>query len=241
MSFDEFWTESALSTLTQRAFAERLAEYRDAPSRLDPFVVPSPPIALHRPKNVLTKLFAKRRSEREFGKGPLRARDLGAVLAALAETGLGKRSYPSAGGLNAVRAYPIVLDADHTLSGRVTRYDPRSHALQDIAACPDWTELAALVGAPPGSAPPQLVVVLVLTDVDLFAKYGPRAGRFGLVEAGAAAQSLALAIADRGLAGHLLGGAADRELLALLGLAPNQARVAVTLACGHTSPVLGGR
>ncbi|SDI89747.1 SagB-type dehydrogenase domain-containing protein [Actinokineospora alba] len=241
MSFDEFWTESGLSTLTQRAFAERLGEYRDAPSPLDPFVLPSPPIALHRPKNALTKLFAKRRSERGFGTGPLRARDLGAVLAALAETAPGRRSYPSAGGLTAVRAYPILLDADHALSGRITRYDPRTHALQDIAPCPEWTGLAALVGAAPDSPAPQLVVVLVLADIELFAKYGPRAGRFGLVEAGAAAQSLALAVADRGLGGYLLGGAADRELLAALGLAPEQARLAVTFACGRTSPDVGVR
>jgi hypothetical protein len=233
MSFDEFWTETGLTTLTQRAFAERLCEYRTSPSTLDPFVLPGKPIPLHRPQDRLDRIFDSRRSDREFDQRPLSARDLGAVLSALAETRPGRRSYPSAGGMTAVRAYPIVVDADHDLTGRVTRYDASAHALQDIRECPEWTDLAALVGAPPRSSRPQLLVAMTIVDGELFAKYGPRAGRFGLIEAGGAAQSMAIRVAERGLVGHLLGGAADRELLGLLGLTPDQARVAAVFACGN--------
>ncbi|HVK20857.1 MAG TPA: nitroreductase family protein [Actinokineospora sp.] len=231
MTFDDFWTETSLTTLTQRAFADRLADHRTAPTALDPFVLPSPPVALRRPKDRLSRLFGARRSEREFGAGPRSTRDLGNVLGALAETESGRRAYPSAGGLNVVRAYPILVDVDHELTGRVTRYDPAGHTLQDLTECPQWSELSRLIGTV-GDAP-QLVVVLVLDDAAQFAKYGPRAGRFGLVEAGAAAQSLALRVADRGLAGYLLGGGADRELLGLLGLTSDRVRVATTYVCGR--------
>ncbi|CRK58477.1 nitroreductase [Alloactinosynnema sp. L-07] len=231
MTFDEFWTETSLTTLTQRAFADRLADHRAAPRTLDPFVLPAPPVALHRPRDRLARLFGLRRSEREFGRGPLSNRDLGSVLSALAEPEPGRRSYPSAGGLNAVRAYPILVDADHELTGRVTRYDPAGHSLQDLTECPQWSELSRLIGTV-GDVP-QLVIVLVLDDQEQFTKYGPRAGRFGLVEAGAAAQSLALRVAERGLAGYLLGGGADRELLGLLGLTSDRVRVATTYVCGR--------
>ncbi|MGQ0841120.1 nitroreductase family protein [Actinokineospora sp.] len=232
-SFERFWTASTLTSLTQRAFADRLGEHRAPPRTADPFVLPGAPHALHRPDDRLQRLFARRRSDRDFAAGPLSARDLGAVLGALAGTRSGGRAYPSAGGLNAVRGYPLLLDVDHALSGRITRYDADRHALQDIAECPKWTDLAPLVGATPDSAAPHLLVVLALADAEQFAKYGERAGRFGLIEAGAAAQTLALRVAERGLAGFLLGGAADRELLGLLGLTTDRVRVAAVLAGGR--------
>ncbi|WP_436501018.1 nitroreductase family protein [Actinokineospora sp. HUAS TT18] len=231
MTFDEFWTETSLSTLTQRAFADRMADHRTAPTTLDPFVLPTQPVPLPRPTDRLARLFGTRRSEREFTDGPLSRRDLGGVLSALAAPEPGRRAYPSAGGLNAVRAYPILINADHELSGRVTRYDAAAHALQDLTECPQWSDLSRLVGTV-GDAP-QLAVVLVLDDTAQFAKYGPRAGRFGLIEAGAAAQSLALRVAEQGLAGYLLGGGADRELLGLLGLTSDRVRVAGTYVCGR--------
>ncbi len=233
VDFDRFWTATGLTALTQRAFAERLADHRTGPEPLDPFVLPGAPHPLPRPSDRVQRLFERRRSEREFGPGPLPARDLGAVLAALAATRGGRRAYPSAGGLNAVRGYALLLSVSHPLTGRATRYDPVAHALQDAGPCPEWTDLAPVVGAAPGAPAPQLVLVLTLADTGLFDKYGQRAGRFGLVEAGAAAQTVALRVAERGLAAVLLGGAADAELVGVLGLTPDRVRVGAVLACGR--------
>ena len=66
---------------------------------------------------------------------------------------------------------------------------------------------------------------LVLKDNESFEKYGERAGRFGLIEVGAAAQSICLRLAQQNLGGYLLGGVADNEMLHSLGL-PRELRVA---------------
>ena len=142
-------------------------------------------------------------------------KQLGTVLGALADN-----SFPSAGGLNPLHCY-VFHD------GRALRYDIRRHALQDIGAAPE--NLAEILGTP--DVPP-LAIVLVLKDSEVFEKYGQRAGRFGLIEAGAAAQSVCLRLAQQKLGGYLLGGVADNEMLRALGL-PRELRVATAIACGH--------
>ncbi|SDO06434.1 nitroreductase family protein [Lentzea jiangxiensis] len=213
--FDDFWAASRYSVLHRRRLGERLRDFRPRPPLVDPLELPSAPVALPRPGGRLQKLFQARRSTREFADRPLGDRQLGAVLGALSDN-----SYPSAGGLDPLRCY-----AFH--DGRAVRYDLRRQALQDIGAAPP--DLAEILGTP--SAPP-LAIVLVLADGESFEKYGERAGRFGLVEAGAAAQNICLRLAELGLGGHLLGGVADHEVLHALGL-PRELRVATAIACGH--------
>jgi hypothetical protein len=99
--------------------------------------------------------------------------------------------------------------------------------LQDIGPAP--SNLAEILGTP--DVPP-LAIVLVLKDNESFEKYGERAGRFGLIEVGAAAQSICLRLAQQNLGGYLLGGVADNEMLHSLGL-PRELRVATAIACGH--------
>jgi nitroreductase len=174
-------------------------------------------VPLPRPKDRLQKLFQARRSTREFASTPLTDKQLGFVLGAL-----GDNSCPSAGGLNPLRCYAFA-------NGRAVRYDIVRHALQDIG--PEPTDLASILGTP--EVPP-LTIVLVLKDDESFEKYGERAGRFGLIEAGAAAQSICLRLAQQNLGGYLLGGVADNEMLHALGL-PRELRVATAIACGHVS------
>ncbi|AHI00526.1 nitroreductase family protein [Kutzneria albida] len=234
-AYEEFWAASRLTRLTQRRLVEQLAEYRPRPALVDRLSVGGAPLRLPQSRDWLRRLHLRRRSEQGFGARPMSARDLGAVLGVLAAGPDGRRGYPSAGGLYPVRCYPLLLNVAHPLAGRVTRYEPVAHAVQDVAPCPSWTELAALLGAVPGEQAPGAVLAFVLDDADLLAKYGVRGGRFGLVEVGAAAQSVGLRLASRGLAGCLLGGAADAELLALLGLSGRQLRVGGVLVCGRAS------
>jgi hypothetical protein len=78
-----------------------------------------------------------------------------------------------------------------------------------------------------------VALVFVLADQPMLAKYGQRGGRFGLVEAGAAMQNVALRLSRHRLAGYLLGGAADAEMVALVGLSDQPIRLAGVLLCGH--------
>lgn len=213
--FDDFWAASRFSPLHQRKLGQQLRDFRPQPPLIDPLELPAEPQPLPRPNDRLQKLFQARRSTREFARKPLTDKQLGAVLGAL-----GDNSHPSAGGLNPLRCYAFVND-------RAVRYDIRRHALQDIGPAPE--NLAEILGTP--EVPP-LAIVLVLQDDEAFAKYGERAGRFGLIEVGAAAQNICLRLAEQKLGGYLLGGVADNEMLHSLGL-PRELRVATAIACGH--------
>ncbi|GGU37275.1 nitroreductase family protein [Lentzea flava] len=213
--FDDFWTASRFSPLHQLRLGERLRDFRPQPPLIDPLELPTAPRPLPKPHDRLQKLFQARRSTREFTSKPLTDKQLGTVLGAL-----GDNSFPSAGGLNPLRCYAFV-------NGRAVRYDIRRHALQDIGEAP--ANLASILGTP--DVPP-LTIVLVLADAESFEKYGERAGRFGLIEVGAAAQSICLRLAEQKLGGYLLGGVADNEMLHSLGL-PRDLRVATAIACGN--------
>ena len=228
--FDEFWTASRTTTLTQRRLAERLRDYVPVEDKLDTFELPGRYHGLRRSADRLDTVFRRRRSTREFGTVPLRAKALGRVLGALAATETG-RGYPSAGGLYPLRCFPLLLNVEHELNGRVCRYEPVKHALQDAGPCPSWPELAPLLGAEAGASP-HFVLVFVLADEPLLAKYGPRGGRFGLIETGAAIQSVSLRLAADKMGGYLLGGGADQEVLGLLGLVRPDVRLAAVLAGG---------
>lgn len=241
--FEQFWAASRLTTLTQRRLTDRLADYRPPADALDPFTLPTAYHPLARPRDVLHRLYANRRSAREFGSRPLTARMLGRVLDALAAADDGRRGYPSAGGLNPLRCYPVLGNVRHPLNGRVTRYDPDSHALQEVRPAPSWPELAPMVGAVPDEPGPAVALVFVLADLPMLAKYGARGGRFGLIEAGGAMQNVALRLSRHRLAGYLLGGAVDAEVLGLAGLSGQPVRLAGVLLCGRTSrrDISGGK
>lgn len=226
--FHDFWTAGDHSPLHQRRLAERLRDFRPATAAPDPFELPTPPLPLARPNDRLQRLFRARRSTREFGAEPLSRAQLGAVLSALADED--GRSYPSAGGLHPLRCYAFLRNVSHELNGRTVRYDATRHAVQDAGPSPAWPELGEVLAA---GTEPALVLALVLADGPLLAKYGQRGGRFGLLEAGAATQSICLRMAEQRLAGHLLGGAADANLLALLGLRDHPVRLAAVIACGR--------
>lgn len=230
--FEDFWTASRLTPLTQRRLAAHLAEYRQPDDALDPLVLPGPRHRLGRPSDRLRGVFRRRASVREFSARPLRASDLGALLSPLA-VDRGRRGYPSAGGLYPVRTYPVLLNVAHALNGRACRYDPGLHALQDVGPAPGWEDLGPLLAAAPGADRPHVVLVFVLTDAGVLDKYGQRGGRFALIEAGCAAQSVAIRLAQRRLGGYLLGAGADAALLRQIGLDGATARFAVALACGR--------
>lgn len=210
--FQDFWTASRSTTLTQRRFVERLETYQPEPVLVDPLTLPGKPHPLARPKDGMQRLFDRRRSTREFDKAPLSARKLGMLLSALAGNGT-SRSHPSAGGLHPLRCYPMLFNV--------------RHALQDVGPCPPWPKVADAFGA---ESAPHVVPALVLADEPVLEKYGQRGGRFGPIEVGAAAQSLGLRPARHRLGGYLLGYAADDLVLDLLGLTGHQVRLGALMS-----------
>jgi hypothetical protein len=230
--YEQFWTASRLTRLTQRQLTEHLAEHRAQVAALDPFTLPTTYHPLSRPADLSRRWYLNRRSGRSFSRRPMTRRALGVVLDALSATPDGRRAHPSAGGLNPLRCYPVLLNVRHPLNGQVTRYDPDRHALQAVGPAPPWSQLAPLLGAAPDNHGPAIAMVFVLADQPVLAKYGQRGGRFGLIEAGAATQNIALRLSRHRLAGYLLGGAVDADLLALIGLL-DQVRLATVLICGH--------
>jgi nitroreductase len=101
-----------------------------------------------------------------------------------------------------------------------------------VAALPAWETLAEKVGCLPDASPPGVIAFVCLDVEAMAAKYGERAGRFALIEAGHAAQNLTLRAAVDELACYELGGYADNSLLPLLGIERPGLRVASVLMIG---------
>lgn len=168
----------------------------------------------------LGETLERRRSAREFGPGALSCDEVGTLLhAAYGATGsfgdVKLRSAPSAGAL-----YPLDLFAAcvrvEGLATDVYRYDPLERALEpqgvdprDVAAATPYDELVASAA---------VAVLVTATFWRMRFKYGLRAYRFTLLEAGHVGQNLLLAAEALGLAAVPLGGFFDGRLDATLEL-----------------------
>ncbi len=203
-------------SLTMRITASR--SVKRFPHR--PFVA-LPEAPLGRP--TLADALASRRSHRTFRPEPLALRELAAVLrAAYGVTGAidgtpqALRSAPSGGAL-----YPLELYcACHRVDGldhALYHYDPLRHGLELLRP------LASPAGealTPYGAVVDDSAAVVALTAVFWRSrfKYGARAYRFALMEAGHVGQNLLLAAAALRLAAVPVGGFYDREVDAFLGV-----------------------
>ena len=233
--WEAFWLASELSTATGPAFAAQINDFAPPAGRLRRATYSAAPLPLVRRADALADVAGARCSMRAFGAGPLDGSAVGALFTAFADGPGGRRAWPSAGGLYPLDIYALLLDVDHSLHGRAVHYEPDLHGLTDVAASPSWSRLVPLLSAEVLETAPQLVVLFVLDTELAEARYGNRAGRFALIEVGHAAHGLALRLAAEGLAGVELGGAHDRALLDVLGLADTPMRLALAYACGRSA------
>jgi SagB-type dehydrogenase family enzyme len=122
----------------------------------------------------------------------------------------GLRAAPSAGALYPLDAYVIARRVE-TLPARLFHYDPDRHALTGsdgdggVRAVTD-----ALIDPAPGDASAVLIFVACFPRSRI--KYGLRAYRFVLLEAGHVAQNVLLAASALGLAALPIGGFYDRRI-----------------------------
>jgi len=171
----------------------------------------------------LAQAVAARRSRRSFARRPL---ELGR-LATLLGTGYGVtgmvegtsqalRAVPSGGALYPLELY-VVSHRVEDLELALYHYDPLRHGLELLTPlnAPIGTELS-----PYGTPLAESAAIVVMTAMFWRSrfKYGARAYRFALMEAGHVAQNLLLAAGALELDAVPLGGFYDRKVDAVLGI-----------------------
>lgn len=172
----------------------------------------------------LAETLDARRSVRAFGERPLRLDELGSILNAsygvtgvLGGTPQALRSAPSGGGLYPLELY-VATRRVEGLDAALHHFDPLRQGLELLRPIDLDNELASL--SPYGellASSSAFVAVTAMFWRSRF-KYGARAYRFTLLEAGHVAQNLLLAVAALGLAAVPLGGFYDRRVDAFLGV-----------------------
>ena len=204
-----------------------------------------PNLALPEPTRLdlpLGEALAGRRSTRAFGDRDLTQADLAAVLrAGYGVTGAlpvkacapqPLRTAPSAGALYPLELFVAAMRVDG-LHARIHHYDPLAGAIVRLpvpaTALRDATPYSDLVS--------EAAAVLVIAAVFWRSrfKYGLRAYRFTLLEAGHVAQNVLLACAALGLAAVPLGGFFDRRLDELLDLDGVDESALYAICLGHAA------
>lgn len=168
------------------------------------------PAATRRAAAPLAETVLRRRSCRQFSGAPISRGD----VADLAFYCLGtqdasvRRCLPSAGGLYPLELYVAAGSVDD-LPAALYHYDARRHALSLVAQAPPLPQIASAVFIP--EAVEHAAAALILTAVfgRSKIKYGERAYRFALLEAGHAMQNLCLTATALGLGACPVGGFLD--------------------------------
>ena len=160
----------------------------------------------------------QRRSLRAFADAPLTLAQAGQLLwAAQGQTAAdGRRTAPSAGALRPLELH-LVAGAVQGLAPGVYRYRPTRHALARVAAGDPRAALAAVAhgGQQWLQQAPALVVVSGVVARSA-GRYGERAERFVVLEAGAATQNLLLQAVALGLGATFVGAFNEAALARLL-------------------------
>jgi SagB-type dehydrogenase family enzyme len=158
-------------------------------------------------------VIAARRSRREFDRRPLTPAETGALL--WAGQGItsadGARAAPSAGAL-----HPITLSLLD--SGGVWRYLPGDHALAPAAEEDRRARLAAAALGQACVADAPATIAVTARPAELSARYGRRAERYTILEAGHVAQNVLLMATVLGLGAVPVGAFDDEAVRAVLGL-----------------------
>jgi SagB-type dehydrogenase family enzyme len=169
----------------------------------------------------LAEALTARRSRRAFGKGSLACGQLASLLhaaygvtASLDGTPQLLRTVLSGGALYPLELY-VAAQRVEGLDQALYHYDPLRHVLERLAPLPALDSACITPYAELVEVSAAVVAITAMFWRSRF-KYGARAYRFTLLEAGHVAQNLLLAAASLGLAALPLGGFYDRELDALL-------------------------
>lgn len=197
------------------------------PSRAEPGAHELPEVRREGPVSV-ERALASRRSRRSYAEAPLSLAEVAQLLwAAQGVTGPdGLRSAPSAGALHPLEIHLVAGDVSDLGPG-VYRYEPERHRLR-LQVAGDLREALAekaLEQAWVAEAPALLVIAAAVHRTAR--KYGSRAERYALIEAGHAAQNVYLQAEALGLATVIVGAFEDEPLGRLLRLPSGEQPVAL--------------
>jgi SagB-type dehydrogenase family enzyme len=167
----------------------------------------------------IERALAERRSVREFARGALTLPQVAQLLwAAQGVThGNGARTAPSAGALYPLELY-LVAGEVHDLAPGLYRYVPGRHQLEPVAAGDMRRELCDAALEQECVAEGAAVFVFTAVERRTTRKYGQRGVRFVHIEAGHAAQNLALEATALGLGSVTVGAFDDDAVARLLNL-----------------------
>lgn len=192
----------------------------ESPARRRPVRIPLPPLDRDQAGPAFRQLLMDRQSTRDFTDEPLSLEEASALL--WAGQGInrlgGGRTAPSAGALYPLELLLVVSRVDGLDPG-VYRYEPAEHAVSLLAAGERASSLcrAALDQQPVAEA---AAVVAILGVYERTAvKYGDRAERYVLLEAGHAAQNIMLQAAGLDLGAVPIGAFEDASVKQVLGTA----------------------
>lgn len=182
----------------------------------------SAPTALPEPGDLggitLAAALTARRSVRQYGDAPLTEQQVSDLL--WAAQGItsesGGRTAPSAGALYPLEVYVVTEAA-------VLHYLPDGHRAETRESATVRSAVADAVGQDAARAAPAVVVIAGVLRVE--PKYGGRAERYVLLEAGHAAQNLLLAATALGLGAVPIGAFGDDALARALDLPPGEETV----------------
>ncbi len=176
----------------------------------------------------LEKSISSRRSHRSFADRDLALKDAAQLVwAGQGVTGSnGKRSVPSAGALYPLALY-LIAGRIRELAEGVYRYVPAVHGLQQVASGDLRQEVANAALHQNFIAEASLVLVVAGVEEITSVKYGERASRYVLMEAGACIQNLYLQAEALGMGTVVVGAFLDRRLQTILNLDRQEVPLAV--------------
>jgi SagB-type dehydrogenase family enzyme len=227
-----------LDRTTFPEFRERILASDEDPPTVEPRSYPGyPRWSLPRPRArwrpALERVLSERRCSRSLSGDLPSARSLSRLLffAHGLNASAGRGPVPSAGGLQALELYAVVLEPGW-LSAGAYHYDRSGGHLSLITTAADrqaWQERIPSLGQVEGGS---LLWILVGDGALGEAKYGERAYRFLLLEAGHLMQNLCLLSTSLGFCTIPLGGFFERDVARTLALPATDVVLYVGL-CGR--------
>lgn len=187
------------------------------------------------PKLHLEEAVLKRRSVREYSPQPLTLEELARLLFfGIGVTGPAeyKRAAPTAGGLTPLELYPVVNNVEGLERG-LYHYDPLEHRLHLLRPADLRREIVRACLEQDFLADAAAVIVLTAVHRRTAWKYGERAYRYILLDAGHAAENIQLESTALGLGSCPIGAFFDDELNRLLGLAEEEEFAVLAIAVGR--------
>ncbi len=178
--------------------------------------LPSPSIG---GRGTIESSLQSRRSVRGFDGTPMSQRDLGQLLwAAQGITSSdGHRTAPSAGATYPLEVYVVVLNVGGLEAG-VYHYRPKAHDLELVAPGNRRAETIQAARGQQWIGQSAAVFVFAAAYARTSAKYGARAERYAHIEAGAAAENLALEAVALNLGTCFVGAFDEGEVRTVIGL-----------------------